>query len=114
MGQGGGRRTVTWIEGNLKVKDTFREAHPQERAHTRNPQGKKALTDAKRRIDQIWVSNPAASSPHMRAGIPKEPRHGLGSDHRPMITDIGIYRLCGHGRWYSTTVGPTHSNYIEA
>ena len=81
---------ITWIEGNLKVKDTFREAHPQERAHTRNPQGKKALTDAKRRIDQIWVSNPAASSPHMRAGIPKEPRHGLGSDHRPMITDIGI------------------------
>ena len=26
----------------------------------------------------------------MRAGIPKEPRHGVGSDHRPMITDIGI------------------------
>ena len=26
----------------------------------------------------------------MYAGIPKEPRHGVGSDHRPMITDIGI------------------------
>ena len=48
------------------------------------------LTDAKRRIDQIWVSDPAASSPHMRAGMPKEPKHGIGSDHRPMITDIGI------------------------
>ena len=81
---------ITWIEGNLKVKDSFREAHPRERAHTRNPQGKKALTDAKRRIDQIWVSGQAAGSPHMRAGIPKEPRQGVGSDHRPMITDIGI------------------------
>ena len=81
---------ITWIEGNLKVKDSFREAHPRQRAHTRNPQGKKALTDAKRRIDQIWVSGQAAGSPHMRAGIPKEPRQGVGSDHRPMITDIGI------------------------
>ena len=81
---------ITWIEGNLKVKDSFRQAHPRERAHTRNPQGKKVLTDAKRRIDQIWVSDPAASSPHMREGTPKEPRQGVGSDHRPMITDTGI------------------------
>ena len=36
------------------------------------------------------MSDPAASSPHVRAGIPKEPRQGVGSDHRPMITDIVI------------------------
>ena len=70
----------------LKVVDAFRAIHKETTAVTRIPQGKKALTDAARRLDYICTNKEIAYHPSTRIGICKEPL--VKTDHLPVVIDI--------------------------
>lgn len=72
--------------GDLGVIDAFRHIHPKAQAVTRIPGGKKALTDAARRLDYICTNKQITEHPCTRIGIRKEPYDR--TDHLPVIMDI--------------------------
>ena len=91
--------TITWIESNTPLQDIFRTKHPQTKAVTRRPQGSKTLTEAARRIDQIWTSKEVSNHPSTRIGIRKHlvftAKGGavtatLQGDHLPVTADIPV------------------------
>ena len=89
--------TITWLETNIPLQDTFRTKHPKSRAYTRRPQGEKTLTDAARRVDQIWTSKELTNHPGTRIGIRKHLEFTMGGDtnmttlqgdHLPVTADL--------------------------
>ena len=102
--------TIIWIEKNTPLRDLYREKFPHQRGVTRTPQKGKALTDAARRLDQIWATKEIANHPATKIGIATS--HDLGGDHMPVVADLPI-DCAGQAEGTTPTWTPTTTKKLQ-
>jgi len=78
---------LTALEG-IGLCDTFRIAHPDLQAWTREPTGDLQHVQASRRIDAVMASDELANNLAMRSGIQQD--FFLRTDHMPTVTDFPL------------------------